>query len=181
MAERGGGSIINIGSIQGCVGPDYTLYDGLGWGIPPDYFFHKGGLLQLTRFAASKLGPPRRPRECDQPRRIFRWPGRAILSNDTTPAHSSVAWPTTRTSKALLCFWPQTLHDMSQERILRWTAATRQSSDRRQKVLSMPDESCHVLVIGSSVTNDAGTNSKPFMTGRSYPVRNRFSQFKLRC
>ena len=57
MAECGGGSIINIGSIQGCVGPDYTLYDGLGWGIPPDYFFHKGGLLQLTRFAASKLGP----------------------------------------------------------------------------------------------------------------------------
>ncbi len=57
MAERGQGSIINIGSIQGCVGPDYTLYEGLGWGIDPDYFFHKGGLLQLTRFAASKLGP----------------------------------------------------------------------------------------------------------------------------
>jgi NAD(P)-dependent dehydrogenase (short-subunit alcohol dehydrogenase family) len=57
MAECGRGSIINIGSIQGCVGPDYTLYEGLGWGIDPDYFFHKGGLLQLTRFAASKLGP----------------------------------------------------------------------------------------------------------------------------
>ncbi len=57
MAERGGGSIINIGSIQGVVGPDFTLYEGLNWGCAPDYFFHKGGLVQLTRFAASKLGP----------------------------------------------------------------------------------------------------------------------------
>jgi len=57
MAEHGGGSIINVGSIQGTVGPDFTLYEGLGWGTPPDYFFHKSGMLNLTRFAASKLGP----------------------------------------------------------------------------------------------------------------------------
>lgn len=57
MAERGRGSIINVGSIQGVVGPDFTLYEGLQWETPPDYFFHKGGLLQLTRFAAAKLGP----------------------------------------------------------------------------------------------------------------------------
>lgn len=57
MAERGGGSIINVGSIQGMVGPDFTLYEGLGWGTPPDYFFHKSGMLNLSRFAASKLGP----------------------------------------------------------------------------------------------------------------------------
>ncbi len=57
MAERGGGSIINIGSIQGIVGPDFTLYEGLNWGCPPDYFFHKGGMVQLTKYAASKLGP----------------------------------------------------------------------------------------------------------------------------
>lgn len=57
MAEHAGGSIINVGSIQGEMGPDFTLYEGLDWGIPPDYFFHKGGMLQLTRFAASKLGP----------------------------------------------------------------------------------------------------------------------------
>jgi NAD(P)-dependent dehydrogenase (short-subunit alcohol dehydrogenase family) len=57
MAERGRGSIINIGSIYGVGGPDFTLYEGLDPGMDPDYFFHKGGLLQLTRFAASKLGP----------------------------------------------------------------------------------------------------------------------------
>lgn len=57
MAARGSGSIINIGSIQGLVGPDYTLYEEVGWDVPPDYFFHKGGMIQLTRFAAAKLGP----------------------------------------------------------------------------------------------------------------------------
>jgi NAD(P)-dependent dehydrogenase (short-subunit alcohol dehydrogenase family) len=57
MATQGRGSIINIGSIQGVVGPDFTLYEGLNWGAPADYFFHKGGLLQLTRYAASVLGP----------------------------------------------------------------------------------------------------------------------------
>ena len=57
MAAHGGGSIINIGSIQGSVGPDFFLYEGLNMDAPPDYFFHKGGLLQLTRYAAAKLGP----------------------------------------------------------------------------------------------------------------------------
>jgi len=57
MAQGGRGSIINVGSIQGVVGPDFTLYEGLGTSTPPDYFFHKGGMIQLTRYAASKLGP----------------------------------------------------------------------------------------------------------------------------
>jgi NAD(P)-dependent dehydrogenase (short-subunit alcohol dehydrogenase family) len=57
MATQSHGSIINVGSIQGVVGPDFTLYEGLNWGAPPDYFFHKGGLLQLTRYAAAVLGP----------------------------------------------------------------------------------------------------------------------------
>jgi NAD(P)-dependent dehydrogenase (short-subunit alcohol dehydrogenase family) len=56
MTDRGRGSIINIGSIQGLVGPDLSLYQEVGWDTPPDYFFHKGGMLQLTRFAAAKLG-----------------------------------------------------------------------------------------------------------------------------
>ncbi|WP_432799539.1 SDR family oxidoreductase [Poriferisphaera sp. WC338] len=57
MAANKQGSIINIGSIQGMVGPDYSLYEGLNWNLPPDYYIHKGGMIQLTRFAAAKLGP----------------------------------------------------------------------------------------------------------------------------
>jgi NAD(P)-dependent dehydrogenase (short-subunit alcohol dehydrogenase family) len=57
MAEQGSGSIINIGSIQGMIGPDPTIYEGTemrGW--YPDYFFHKGGMLNFTRFVASYYG-----------------------------------------------------------------------------------------------------------------------------
>lgn len=57
MAAHGRGSIINIGSIQGMVGPDSSIYEGTsmsGW--YPDYFFHKGGMINFTRFVASYYG-----------------------------------------------------------------------------------------------------------------------------
>jgi NAD(P)-dependent dehydrogenase (short-subunit alcohol dehydrogenase family) len=58
MAERESGSIINIGSIQGIIAPDPTIYRGTnmsGWS--PDYFFHKGGMINFTRFVGSYYGP----------------------------------------------------------------------------------------------------------------------------
>lgn len=58
MATAGNGSIVNIGSIQGMIGPSYELYAGTAMGdMPPDYFFHKGGMVNLTRFYASLYGP----------------------------------------------------------------------------------------------------------------------------
>ena len=57
MAERGSGAIVNIGSMQGMIGPDPWLYEGTtmsGW--YPDYFFHKGGMINFTRFIASYYG-----------------------------------------------------------------------------------------------------------------------------
>lgn len=57
MQQQGSGSIVNIGSIQGMIGPDLTLYEGLNMPSPsPDYFFHKGGMVNLTRYFASMLG-----------------------------------------------------------------------------------------------------------------------------
>lgn len=57
MVERGrGGSIVNVSSIQGMIGPDLSLYEGVNAGPPPDYFFHKGGMIQLTRYMASHFG-----------------------------------------------------------------------------------------------------------------------------
>lgn len=53
-----GGSIINIGSMMGLVGVEPLNYEGtdmLGW--YPDYFFHKGGMVNVTRFFASYYGP----------------------------------------------------------------------------------------------------------------------------
>ena len=57
MAGQSTGSIVNIGSIQGMVGPDYSLYEGLNMHAIPDYFFHKAGMVNLTRFFAAQLGP----------------------------------------------------------------------------------------------------------------------------
>lgn len=57
MAALRGGSIINIGSIHGMIGPDPPIYEGTdmhGW--YPDYFFHKGGMINFTRFVASYYG-----------------------------------------------------------------------------------------------------------------------------
>lgn len=53
-----GGSVINIGSIMGLVGPEPLNYRGTdlhGW--YPDYFYNKGGMANLTRFLASYYGP----------------------------------------------------------------------------------------------------------------------------
>ena len=57
MIERERGSIINIASMMGMVGVENHNYDGTdmsGWA--PDYFFHKGGMINFTRFCASYYG-----------------------------------------------------------------------------------------------------------------------------
>jgi NAD(P)-dependent dehydrogenase (short-subunit alcohol dehydrogenase family) len=57
MCRQKSGSIVNIGSIQGMVGPSMELYEGTNLDEPPpDYFFHKGGMINLTRYFASLFG-----------------------------------------------------------------------------------------------------------------------------
>ena len=59
MANQGNGSIINIGSYMGILGPDYFLYEGTDMnvnGCPGDYFFHKGGMTNYTKFLAGHYG-----------------------------------------------------------------------------------------------------------------------------
>ncbi len=53
-AQRG--SIINIGSTYGMVGPDFSLYEGLDMTTPAAYAAIKGGIINLTRFLASYYG-----------------------------------------------------------------------------------------------------------------------------
>lgn len=58
ICENGRGSIVNIGSMQGMIGPSPELYAGTSMGLPPpDYFFHKGGMINFTRYYASLFGP----------------------------------------------------------------------------------------------------------------------------
>lgn len=57
LRRSGKGSIINIGSIYGMLGPVMELYDGTGMGNPGAYAASKGGLVQLTRWLATTLAP----------------------------------------------------------------------------------------------------------------------------
>lgn len=57
MVSKLSGVIINIASIYGEVGPDFTVYDGTEMTMPAAYSMIKGGLINFTRYMASYLGP----------------------------------------------------------------------------------------------------------------------------
>lgn len=57
LAEHGRGSVINVSSIYGMLGPDMGLYEGTRMGNPAAYAGSKGGLLQLSRWLATTLAP----------------------------------------------------------------------------------------------------------------------------
>ena len=57
LRKSGRGSVVNIGSTYGVVGPDMSLYDDTKMGNPAAYAASKGGLLQLTRWLSTVLAP----------------------------------------------------------------------------------------------------------------------------
>lgn len=52
-----GGNIINITSIYGELGPDWSLYEKTNMGNPAAYSVSKGGLIQLTRWLSTTMAP----------------------------------------------------------------------------------------------------------------------------
>lgn len=57
MAKQKSGSIVNMSSIYGVVGPDFTVYDGTTMTMPAAYSAIKGALVNFTRYVASYYGP----------------------------------------------------------------------------------------------------------------------------
>jgi NAD(P)-dependent dehydrogenase (short-subunit alcohol dehydrogenase family) len=57
MAEERQGSIVNMGSIYGFAAPRFEIYEGTPLTMPVQYAAIKGGVLNLTRYLASYLGP----------------------------------------------------------------------------------------------------------------------------
>jgi NAD(P)-dependent dehydrogenase (short-subunit alcohol dehydrogenase family) len=85
MAARGmGGSIINIGSYMGILGVDYNLYEGTDMcqaGAAGDYFFHKGGITNYTRFLASHYGAAQIRSNCVELGGLFNYQHEKFLEN----------------------------------------------------------------------------------------------------
>ena len=51
IVQAGGGSVVNISSMMGMFGPILSNYEGTSMGdLPPDYFFHNAGLINLNRY-----------------------------------------------------------------------------------------------------------------------------------
>lgn len=71
MAEQGFGSIVNIASIYGIVGNDFTLYEEYGGTSPAAYSAIKGGIINFTRYLASYYGRKGIRVNCVSPGGIF--------------------------------------------------------------------------------------------------------------
>ncbi len=57
MAAGGRGSVVNIASIYGVVGPDWSLYEGTSMANPAAYGASKAGLIHLTKYLSTALAP----------------------------------------------------------------------------------------------------------------------------
>lgn len=57
MTELGKGAVVNIASIYGIVGNDFSLYQEYGGTSPAAYSAIKGGVINFTRYLASYYGP----------------------------------------------------------------------------------------------------------------------------
>jgi NAD(P)-dependent dehydrogenase (short-subunit alcohol dehydrogenase family) len=56
MVESESGSIVNMASIYGLVGPDFGVYSETDMTMPAAYSAIKGGIINLTRYLCSYLG-----------------------------------------------------------------------------------------------------------------------------
>lgn len=57
LRATGQGSVVNVSSIYGLVGPNMGLYEGTRMGNPAAYAASKGGIAQLTRYLSTVLAP----------------------------------------------------------------------------------------------------------------------------
>tara|TARA_R110000751_G_scaffold51162_2_gene112421 strand:- start:206 stop:949 length:744 start_codon:yes stop_codon:yes gene_type:complete len=71
MKTQKSGSVINITSIYGVVGNDFTVYEGTGGTSPAAYSAIKGGLINFTRYLASYFGKFNVRTNCVSPGGIF--------------------------------------------------------------------------------------------------------------
>lgn len=83
IMDTGGGSVVNIASMMGMKGPDLSNYEGtVGMGdLPADYFFHNGGLINLTRYMTKMHAGSNIRFNCISPGGLFNDQPEAFLKN----------------------------------------------------------------------------------------------------
>lgn len=82
IIASGGGSVISIGSMMGIKGPDLSNYEGTNMGdLPPDFFFHNAGLINLSRFLAKMHAGKNIRFNCISPGGLFDEQPKAFLDN----------------------------------------------------------------------------------------------------
>jgi NAD(P)-dependent dehydrogenase (short-subunit alcohol dehydrogenase family) len=71
MASKNIGSIVNIGSIYGTVGPDFNIYNNTELTMPAAYSAIKGGVINFTRYLSSYYGKNNIRVNCVSPGGVF--------------------------------------------------------------------------------------------------------------
>ena len=71
MKKQGSGAIVNMSSIYGVVGNDFTIYEGYGGTSPAAYSAIKGGIVNFSRYLASYFGKYGIRVNCVSPGGIF--------------------------------------------------------------------------------------------------------------
>lgn len=67
MQQAGSGNIINIGSIQGAVGPNFPVYGETGMTSPVNYTYDKWGMVGFTKWLANYYGKDNIRANCISP------------------------------------------------------------------------------------------------------------------
>ena len=89
-----GGSIVNISSIYGVVGPTFSIYAGTQMANPPDYAFAKGGIVNFTRYLATCYAPFGIRANCISPGGYYTGQPEAFVRNyeNHTPLGRMARW-----------------------------------------------------------------------------------------
>ena len=81
MSVQKDGSIVNMASIYGVVGPDFNVYEGTTMTMPAAYSAIKGALINFTRYVASYFGPQQVRINAVSPGGIFDNQNEVFVSN----------------------------------------------------------------------------------------------------
>jgi NAD(P)-dependent dehydrogenase (short-subunit alcohol dehydrogenase family) len=94
QAQGRGGSIVNISSIYGIVGPTFAIYAGTQMSNPPDYAFAKGGIINFTRYLATCYAPYGIRANCLSPGGYYTGQPEAFVRNyeEHTPLGRMARW-----------------------------------------------------------------------------------------